>query len=188
MRIREFAKTIWFTLIVTACFAIAMAYLEAAVVVYLRALFKIVGEIQPTPPNSGDVLIALPFFAFLQPHYLFNILPDSKILGTELFRETATIVMLATLGWLAGRNLREKFALFLFVFGVWDIFYYIFLYLILGWPSSLKTLDVLFLIPTPWVAPVFVPIGISVLMIVVAILLITSKKQILPSFKSIKNF
>jgi len=187
MRIREFAKTIWFTLIVAACFAIAMAYLEVAVVVYLRALFKIVGEIQPAPPDSNSVLIALPFFAFLQPHYLFNILPDSKILGVELFREIATIVMLITVGWLTGRSLREKFAFFLYVFGLWDIFYYVFLYLILGWPTSLKTLDVLFLIPVPWVAPVFVPVGISLLMITGAILLIVSKeKKILPSLKSIK--
>ena len=187
MRIREFVKTIWFTLIVAACFAITMAYLEAAVVVYLRALFKIVGEIQPAPPDSNSVLIALPFFAFLQPHYLFDILPDSKILGVELFREIATIVMLVTVGWLTGRNMREKFAFFLYLFGLWDIFYYAFLYLILGWPTSLKTLDVLFLSPVPWVAPVFVPVGISLLMIIVAILLIVSKeKKILPSLKSIK--
>jgi len=175
MRTREFVKTIWFTLIIAACFAIAMAYLEAAVVIYLRALFKIVGEIQPVPPDSNSVLIALPFFAFLQPHYLFNILPDSKILGVELFREAATIVMLVTVGWLTGRNLREKFAFFLYVFGLWDIFYYVFLYLILGWPASLKTLDVLFLIPVPWVAPVFVPVGISLLMILSALILIDSQ-------------
>jgi len=172
MKLRGFSKTIWFTLIVVTCYALAMAFLESAVVVYLRALFKISVEWQSVSPDSNNTLMAVPFFAFLQPHYLFTILPDSRILGVEFFREVATIVMLVAVGWLSGRTARQKFAFFLYIFGIWDIFYYVFLYLIIGWPTSLKTLDVLFLIPVPWVAPVFVPVGISVLMILSALILL----------------
>ncbi len=172
MRLKEFSKTIWFTLIVVTCYALAMAFLESAVVIYLRALFGINGEWRSVLPDSSNTLMALPFFAFLQPHYLLTILPDSQILGVDLFRELATIVMIAAVSWLSGQTRRQKFAFFLYIFGIWDIFYYVFLYLILDWPASLKTLDVLFLIPVPWVAPVFVPIGVSVLMILSALILI----------------
>ena len=154
-----------------------MGYLEAAVVIDLRTLFSVVGEYQIIKPGPNDVLIALPFFTFLQPHSLFTILPDTKILGTELFREIATIVMLLTFGWLVGETLKRKIAIFLYTFAVWDISYYIFLYLILGWPSSLKATDVLFLIPVPWVAPVFIPITISILMIIISLYLLKQERK-----------
>jgi len=165
-------KSRWFQILIISLFAISMAYLETAVVVYLRALFKIVGEYQQIHLDPKDVLIALPFFAFLQPHYLLTILPEPRILGIELFREIATLLMLLTFAWLVGKTYKEKLAVFLYSFGLWDIFYYLFLYLLLGWPSSLKTLDVLFLIPVPWVAPVFIPVSISLGMILIALLLL----------------
>ena len=68
--------------------------------------------------------------------------------------------MLATVGSAAGRTAVGKFAFFLFLFGVWDIFYYIWLKVFLHWPASLLTWDVLFLIPVPWVAR-YTPLSVS---------------------------
>lgn len=175
MRLKNIVKTLWFKILIVTVFAAAMGYVEAAVVVYLRALFNIVGEYQVIQHDPSDVLIALPFFTLLQPHNLFAILPDSKILGTDLLREIATIVMLLTFGWLVGETIKRKIAIFLYTFAVWDISYYVFLYLILGWPSSVKAMDVLFLVPVPWVAPVFLPVTISMMMIAVSLFLLKQK-------------
>jgi hypothetical protein len=83
--------------------------------------------------------------------------------------------MLLSIGWLAGSNLRRGAAFFLYAFGVWDIGYYVFLNVLIGWPSSLRSLDVLFLIPGPWVAPVFVPTFIALCMILLAVQLLRSE-------------
>ena len=129
--------------IVVTLFAIAMAWMESATVVYLRTL---VGRIDP---------------------YQRNPLPISIGLGqTELIREAATLVMLFTAGWLAGRTWRSRWAYSMIAFGVWDIFYYVFLAVISGWPHSLLDWDVLFLIPLPWWGPVIAPVIISSMMIV----------------------
>jgi len=77
----------------------------------------------------------------------------------------ATIVMLVAVGILAARNWWQRLGVFLLAFGTWDIFYYVFLHLFLRWPPTLKTYDVLFLIPGPWLAPVWLPILISVVMV-----------------------
>ena len=50
-------------------------------------------------------------------------------------------------------------------FGVWDIFYYVFLRLLIGWPESLATWDLLFLVPVPWIGPVIAPVLVSLSMI-----------------------
>jgi hypothetical protein len=83
----------------------------------------------------------------------------------EVIREAATILMLATAGWLAGGNPRSRVAYFLIAFGVWDILYYVFLAPLSGWPRSLLDWDILFLIPLPWWGPVLAPVSIAVLMI-----------------------
>lgn len=130
--------------LVVAIFAIAMAYLEAAVVVYLQHALKI------------------------DPHSLFP-LRDPKSLGglgsIELGREVATIVMLATVGWLSGRDALERLAWMSVAFGIWDIGYYAWLWLFIGWPTGLGTYDLLFLIPVPWVAPVWAPMVVSLALI-----------------------
>ncbi|MBK6776216.1 MAG: hypothetical protein IPG74_10380 [Flavobacteriales bacterium] len=108
-----------------AVFAIAMAYLESAVVVYLRALFF---------PNG---------FTFPLPQM------DRSIVITELGRELATVVMLLAPAFMLARRSIERFAWFLFAFGVWDLFYYIWLKVLLGWPASLFDMDILFLVPVP---------------------------------------
>jgi hypothetical protein len=121
-------------IIIVAVFAIAMGYLESAVVVYLRNIYYPEGF--SFPLKMMDLQIAI----------------------TELFREFATLVMLAAIGYMAGRSKLERFGIFIFAFGIWDIFYYIFLKALLNWPESLFTWDILFLIPTTWVGPVLAPV------------------------------
>jgi hypothetical protein len=124
-------------------FAIAMACVEAASVFYIREL---VDRIEP---------------------YQANPLPMNSPLGNvELWREAATLVMLAALGTLAGRTWRHRAGYAALAFGVWDIFYYIFLRLISGWPRTLLDWDVLFLLPLPWWGPVLAPVSIAMIMIV----------------------
>ncbi|WP_018963739.1 hypothetical protein [Coprothermobacter platensis] len=128
-------------LIVLAIFAVAMGLLEAAVVVYLRQIFY--------PEGMSTTMIAA----------------HQKILSIEALRELATIVMLVTVSLVAGKGFVQRFAYFLYIFGIWDIFYYVFLKVFLGWPSSLLTWDVLFFVPVPWVSPVLAPIICSLTMI-----------------------
>src|SRR5512136_80084 len=141
-----------------------MAWMESATVVYLRVL---VGRINPHQVNP---------------------LPVSVGLGkTELIREAATLIMLLTIGLLAGRTWRSRLAYALIAFGVWDIFYYVFLAIISAWPHSLLDWDVLFLIPLPWWGPVLAPVLIALLMIVGGTLVVRADRPdrpILPNWKA----
>ena len=128
-------------------FAIAMAYCEAAVVVYLRELYY---------PGG---------FAFP-----LKLIPLRMVL-VELGREAATLVMLVGAAALAGRRLGDRFGYFLVAFGVWDIFYYIWLKVTLGWPASLLDWDILFLIPLPWIGPVLAPCLVAAEMIIAGVLI-----------------
>jgi hypothetical protein len=94
---------------------------------------------------------------------------ESDIAIVELYREAATVVMLAAVGALAGRTRAERFAWFIYCFGVWDLVYYAFLKLALGWPESLLTWDILFLIPVPWVGPVLAPCIVAITMCGIAL-------------------
>ena len=133
-------RTTW---LIVATFAIAMAWVEAAVVYDLRLL---VDRLEPYQPNP---------------------LPISGALGNiELVREAATLVMLAAVGALAGATLRTRLAFGALAFGIWDIFYYVSLKIMYGWPRSLFDWDILFLLPLPWWGPVLAPTSIAVLMIV----------------------
>ncbi len=162
----------WMRIAVVALFAAAMAFPEAAVVVYLRAVFHITGEIVSFTPSAKTVWFSIPFFTLLRPGAIADVLPQGHIASVEVWREAATMVMLLTVAWLAGHSLRSRFAYFILAFGVWDIAYYVYLRFLIGWPSSLRSLDVLFLIPGPWLAPVFLPVAISVVMILAAIVLL----------------
>jgi hypothetical protein len=75
------------------------------------------------------------------------------------------MIMLGAVAWLAGRNWQTRFGYFLLAFGLWDIFYYVFLASLSGWPRSLLDWDVLFLIPLPWWGPVLAPVSIAALMV-----------------------
>jgi hypothetical protein len=136
----EFAR--WWMVVV---FAIAMAWVESAVVFYLRSMIDRIEPYQadPLPVIGGFALVELP-------------------------REFATMVMLFAVGVLAGRTWRARIGYAVIAFGVWDIFYYVFLKMMCGWPHSLLDWDVLFLLPLPWWGPVLAPVLISLLMITFA--------------------
>ncbi len=144
-----------------AIFSIAFAYVEASVVVYLRHLlgasFSDIGK--------GEVLLLLPGIAFLQPQTALKVIQESSILGMEMVREAATLIMLAAVAVLAAKDFKRIIAFFFLAFGVWDIFYYIFLKITINWPLSLTDPDIFFLLPVPWAGPVFVPLLISSLLV-----------------------
>ena len=96
---------------------------------------------------------------------------DGRIALTELIREFATLIMLAATGYLAGKKSIERIAIFIFAFGWWDLFYYIFLKLLLGWPSSFFTWDILFLLPVIWTGPVLAPVINAATMILLGTIL-----------------
>jgi len=169
---RDFSGSAWFRLAVITVFALAMAYLESAVVVYLRTIFPSTMNLATFAPHPRTVWFSLPLFTLLRPEALSSVLPQSRLATIEVAREATTIVMLLCVAWLAGRSFKTRAAFFIYAFGIWDIGYYAFLYVLLGWPTSLGSLDVLFLIPGPWVAPVFVPMVISAVMILGAVMLL----------------
>ncbi|MGB4291594.1 MAG: hypothetical protein WBJ37_01765 [Bacteroidales bacterium] len=137
-------------LILLAVFGIAMAHLEGVVVVYLR---KAIG-ILDSDSNKEAVNQINPWY-----------------LKVEMTREAATIIMLAVIAYLTGTSWVEKGIFFLWTFAFWDLFYYLSLFILIKWPPSLNTIDVLFLIPKPWIAPVWFPIGVSSLTIIVIAIL-----------------
>ncbi|MBL7901375.1 MAG: hypothetical protein JNK73_05215 [Bacteroidia bacterium] len=148
-----------------SAFAIAMGFLESAVVIYIRAMYYKDGFQFPLRPM------------------------ELSLARVEIFREAATLIMLIAACYLAGSTATQRFAFFTLAFAIWDLFYYVFLYVFLGWPESLFTWDLLFLIPLPWIGPVWSPFLICLLMILSALVLIhetsknaefkLSKKQLL---------
>lgn len=135
------SKDLIYRMFWVSVFGIAMGFLEAIVVIYLRELYY---------PQGFE----FPISAF-----------ETHTYTAELVREIATLVMLAAIGFLAGRTLIQKLGYFLYSFAVWDIIYYLALKIFLDWPPSLLTWDVLFLIPMPWLGPVVAPILVSLVMI-----------------------
>jgi hypothetical protein len=121
-------------------YAVAMAYLEAAVVVYLRAALGVpTGSVFPI-----DLSPAVTPFGWI-----------------EVGREGATLVMIGAVAWIVGRSPLERLAWAGMVFGIWDIGYYGWLWVFSGWPPSVGTWDLLFLLPLPWAGPVWAPIAVS---------------------------
>ena len=147
-------------LLAVIVWAIAFAYVEAAVVDYLRALYY--------PLANGG--FRFPILTLEQLQQMGG--EHVRRLAIELGREFATLVILAALGWAAARNRREAWAHFMIAFGIWDIFYYVWLEVFLGWPKSIMTWDLLFLVPVPWVSPVIAPVIISVVLITSGVLVL----------------
>ncbi len=131
-----------YRLLVVVLFAAAMAWVEAAVVLYLRV-----------------------FLDRLQPYQADPLPPGFGFARAELVREAATLIMLLAVGWLAGSGQRTRLGYAFLAFGTWDILYYAFLVPLSGWPHSLLDWDILFLIPVPWWGPVLAPASIAALMI-----------------------
>ncbi len=142
------SRRIWQIFLLLGIFSIAMGLMEAIAVVYLREIYYPQGFNFPLNPLS------------------------LRTLSLELLREITTIIMLAMVALITGRNYLQRFSFFLYIFSIWDIFYYLGLKLLLGWPSSLLEWDILFLIPITWVGPVLAPIICSLTMIVLAVCLI----------------
>ncbi len=132
------------TAVAVIAYGVAMAFLESAVVVYLQRALEIqVGVLFPLQDPAGVRDLA----------------------AIEVGREAATLVMLAAVGWLAGRSALERLAWTAVAFGTWDILYYAWLWVFLGWPPSPSTWDLLFLIPVPWAGPVWSPVAVSLALV-----------------------
>ena len=126
-------------------FGVAFGYVEAAVVVYLQGALGLAPQpVFPLHQATGPAL---------------------RLLGIEVGREMSTLVMLAVIGWLAGVSRVERLAWAAVAFGAWDLAYYGWLWVFGGWPSSLGTWDVLFLVPVPWVGPVWAPMAVSLALV-----------------------
>ena len=139
---KEHTKPFAIRFAIVVIFSIAMAWMESSTVAYLRTLVHRVEPYQQSP------------------------LPIADSFGvTELVREAATLLMLISASWLAGTSWKSRLGFFMLAFGVWDIFYYVFLKIIVGWPHSLFDWDVLFLIPVPWWGPVLSPMLVSLILI-----------------------
>ncbi len=121
-------------------YAVAMAYLESAVVVYLRQALGVA----PSTVFPVDLSGAAGSLGYI-----------------ELGRELATLIMIATVGWIAGRSPLERLAWAAVIFGIWDIGYYAWLWVFAGWPTGPGTWDLLFLLPIPWAGPVWAPVAVS---------------------------
>jgi hypothetical protein len=136
---KAYSNLIWITFL-----AVSMAFVESAVVIYLRELYY--------PAGFDFPMVSMP----------------RRIALTEILREISTLIMLVAMGFLAGKNARQRFAWFIYSFAIWDLFYYLFLKLILDWPSSWFTWDILFLVPVVWTGPVLAPVLVSLTMILLA--------------------
>ena len=148
------------TLAALLLFGTAFGYLEAAVVSYLRAIHEPARQrFYPGRPASD-------LFPLLTLEQLgASGSEQQKTLAVEIGREAATILMLAAVALAVARNAGEWAAAFVILFGTWDITFYVFLKVLLDWPASAFTWDILFLIPVPWVGPVLAPVLVSVAMI-----------------------
>ncbi len=148
-------------LLLTAVFGIAFGFVETAVVVYLRKIFNLVIQLNSNLGYSNKIPVELP----------------SGLLLVEIYREAATIFMLASIAIIAIQKARERWAIFFWTFAFWDLSYYFGLWSFLRWPTSLTTTDVLFLIPVPWISQVWFPISISALVILAIALRLRKSKE-----------
>jgi hypothetical protein len=137
-------------LFLLAIFGLAMAHVEGVVVVYLR---KCLGmeDIESNRESVGKI--------------------PERLLMIEKTREAATIIMLLVIAILSGRGWIERGVFFLWTFAFWDLFYYLSLHILIKWPPKLTATDVLFLIPKPWIAPVWFPVSVSAGTIIIILVL-----------------
>jgi hypothetical protein len=150
----------WRVVVGLVIFGVAFGYVEAAVVAYLRAMYApLRAQFYPSAP-SGELfpLLTLDQLSLVGPEHATR-------LKIELGRECATLAVLASVAVIPARKAREWIAAFAVCFGIWDVAFYLWLKLLLAWPASLFTWDILFLLPVPWVGPVIAPILVSISMI-----------------------
>lgn len=143
-------------LLAAGIFGIAFGFVEAAVIVYLRAALGLLPGFGETISAAVDLQILTEF--------------PKQLLAIEILREVATIIMLGSVAFLAVKTKKERWAIFLWAFAFWDIFYYVGLRFSINWPESFTTPDILFLIPSPWFAPVWFPLLVSGLTLLAVII------------------
>lgn len=153
-------------------FAIAFAYVEATVVVYLRAIYTpIRAAVHPSqPPEELFPVLTLE-------HLRRSGEGVSQRLRIELGREFATLVMLAAGAAACARGMGDWFGRFMIAFGVWDIFFYVWLKVCIDWPASLRQWDILFLLPALWAGPVLAPLIVSISMIVAGSIIVWRERS-----------
>jgi len=151
-------------LLVAGVFAASFGFLEAVVVVYLRAATGLLPGYQGT--LSDVVRMSGQYY---QQSQTISQFPKS-LLTLEFLREAATILMLLTVSLLSSAKSTARAAVFLWTFAIWDIVYYAALWATVRWPHSLRDPDVLFLIPVPWLSPVWFPLLVSALALAAVLL------------------
>lgn len=151
-------------LLVSGVFAASFGFVEAVVVIYLRAATGLLpgyqGTLSDVIRRSGE---------FYQQSQALTQFPQS-LLTLEALREAATILILLSVAFLTSSKFRSRAAIFLWTFAIWDIVYYGALWATVRWPLSLKDADVLFLIPVPWFSPVWFPLVVSTLCLLAVLL------------------
>lgn len=148
-------------LLKTAVFAFSLGLIESSVVIYLRAVLGFL------PGYKGTIFdIWREASSFYNQQVVISNLPQSLVV-IEVIREFSTMIILAAISWIVAKKLKEGIAVFLWTFAIWDITYYVYLWLTVRWPTSLTTPDVLFLIPQPWFGQVWYPLLVSSLSVLV---------------------
>jgi hypothetical protein len=160
------------TVLALLLFGTAFGYVEAAVVTYLRALHEPARQrfYPGRPPADLFPLLTLDQVRAASPGQM-------QTLAIEIGREAATIIMLAAVALAVAKNAGDWAAAFVVTFGTWDITFYVFLKVLLDWPASIFTWDVLFLIPVPWVGPVLAPVLVSAEMIAAGVWQLRAQAQ-----------
>ncbi len=155
-----------------ALFALAFGYVEASVVVYLRVIYDpLRASVYPDRPEGSLLpLITLDALREADPAHSGRLL-------IELGRELATMIMLTAIASLAARARGEWLAMFMICFGLWDLAYYVGLKAMIGFPQSLMTWDILFLVPVPWLAPVLAPVLVALSMIAAGVLMLAETQR-----------
>jgi hypothetical protein len=157
-------------------FGISFGYVEASVVVYLRTIYDPLRRALRPDRAPGEL------FPLITTDQLRNAAPEeSGLLGVEVVREAATMIMLASVALVAAGGRALWLPSFAIAFGTWDLFFYVFLRLLLHWPASIMTWDILFLIPVPWAAPVLAPSIVSLTIIGSGLLALARPVRMLPA-------
>jgi hypothetical protein len=164
---RKHLELSWHQLVYAAVFAAGFGFVEAAVVVYLRAVLGLLPGYHGTLRDVQRMAVDS-----YQQVQSINQFPQS-LLTIEVMREAATLLILLSVSLLSARRTRERWGIFLWIFALWDVSYYAGLWATVRWPSSLKEMDVLFLIPQPWISQVWFPLVVSALS---AIVVLASKR------------
>lgn len=150
-------------------FAVAFAFVEASVVVYLREIFGLRNLTQNIVALDVEPVLNLGIIAFLKFSDIYKIISNSFILNMEIIRELSTLIIFGSVAYLNEKSLKRRIWIFLYIFSIWDLSYYLFLRLSIGWPKNLLDVDIFFLLPVPWVGPVILPLIIFSLILILSI-------------------